>query len=123
MSSWTIVERKTADRTSAAPAIARQTRASGNENVARPNPTMARPHTLTAMTTARPGRRMPATQPDRSAPRKAPTPGAAAIRPRPIAPVPKTSRASAGKRTVGIPKTIAARSIANVERTSRRPRT
>ena len=60
------------------------------------------------------------TQPDRTAPRNAPTPGAAAIRPTPAGPTPKTSRASAGKSDVGIPKIIATRSIAKVDRMTRR---
>src|SRR6185369_2574219 len=98
-----IVERNTADRTSAAPAIARKTSASGNENVDRPNPTIAAPQIATAAITPAPIRRTADTQPESTAPRSAPTAGAAAIRPSPAGPTLNTSRARAGKSDVGMP--------------------
>jgi hypothetical protein len=71
-----IVLRSTADITSAQPAMARNSRASGRFPV-RPKPTIAVPQTMTATITARPWRRTCPTQPVASAPASAPTPGAA----------------------------------------------
>jgi hypothetical protein len=54
---WTMELRSTALMTSAPAARARNASASGKLNVARPNPVIPRPHTATAISTARPGRR------------------------------------------------------------------
>ncbi len=54
---------------------------------------------------------------------KAPAAGAAVRSPKPTGPTRKTSRASAGKTAVGMPKIIASRSIANVDRIRRLERT
>ena len=56
------------------------------------------------------------TQPESAAPTNAPTAGAAASRPTPMAPAPNTVNPSAGNKLVGMPKTIAAKSIAKVDR-------
>ena len=120
VSSWTSDDRKTADSTSAPPAIARKTSARPNENVDRPNATIAAPQTMTAMTIARPVRRTDETQPDSSAAPNAPTAGAAASNPRPAGPVRKTSRARTGNSADGIPKIIASRSMTKVDRMTRR---
>ena len=66
VSSWTRVERKTAENTSAAPATARKKSASGNDTVTSPNAVIARPQAMTAQRIARPVRRT-----DRPSPRRA----------------------------------------------------
>ncbi len=119
VSSWTRLERNTAEKTSAAPAIARQMSASGNDTVTRPKAVIASPQARTATRIARPVCWTDLTQPEKSAPRNAPAAGAAAISPNPAAPVWKTSSARTGKSDVGIPKTIALKSITNVPRMAR----
>ncbi len=71
-----MVLRNTAEMTSAQPATASSTSAAGSQDT-RPKPVIARPHTMTAMITARPWRRTRPTQPVVSAPISAPAPGAA----------------------------------------------
>ena len=105
-----IVLRSTAEITSAQPAMARKSRASGRFRV-RPNATIAAPQTMTAMITARPCRRSCAIQPVISAPASAPTPGAAYRKPTVVAPPRNTLRAMAGNRARGMPKTMALMSI------------
>ena len=122
VSSWTSVERNTAEKTSAVPARARQIQASGKANVSRPKAVIARPQPTTASTIARPIRRTDVTQPDSSAPRNEPTAGAAASSPNPAGPVLNTSSARTGKSEVGIPKIIALRSITKLPRIARRCR-
>jgi hypothetical protein len=73
---WMIVLRNTADTTSAHPATASSTSATGSIRTT-PNPAIASPQARTARITARPGRRTRPTQPLVSAPSSAPTPGAA----------------------------------------------
>jgi len=73
---WMIVFRKTDDTTSAHPATARSTRASGSQ-CATPNKVIDTPQTSTATTTASACRRTCPTQPLVSAPMSAPAPGAA----------------------------------------------
>jgi len=73
---WMIVFRKTDDTTSAHPATARSTKASGSQ-CATPNKAIDTPQTSTATTTASPCRRTCPTQPLVSAPMSAPAPGAA----------------------------------------------
>ena len=73
---WTMVFRKTAERTSAHPATASSTKASGSQ-CATPNKAIDAPQTRTATITAIPCRRTRPTQPLVSAPSSAPTPGAA----------------------------------------------
>ena len=121
VSSWTRLERKTAEKTSAAPAIARHRSASGNDTVTSPKAVIASPQARTATRIARPVCRTDLTQPEKSAPRNAPAAGAAAISPNPAAPVWNTSSARTGKSDVGIPKTIALKSITNVPRMARLP--
>src|SRR5450830_1535755 len=77
VASWTIELRRTALITSAAPAMARQNRASGKLAVSRPKAAIAAPHAATDTTTPRPGRRTRPIQPLNAAPTKAPTAGAA----------------------------------------------
>ena len=83
---------------------------------------IARPQATTAQRIARPIRRTDPTQPEKRAPRKAPAAGAAAISPKPAAPVSNTDSASTGKSDVGMPKIIALRSITNEPRIARRCR-
>ena len=123
VSSWISDDRKTAEKTSAAPAAARKTSASGNEKVASPNAVIASPQATTERTIARPVRRTRETQPENNAPRNAPAAGAAARRPNPAGPVRKTSSARTGKSAVGIPKIIASRSMTKLPRMARRSRT
>jgi hypothetical protein len=73
---WMIVLRNTADSTSAQPATASSSRASGSQ-CATPNAVIAAPQVSTASTTARPCRLTRPTQPLVSAPSSAPAPGAA----------------------------------------------
>jgi hypothetical protein len=120
VASWTTVDRKTAESTSAAPAIARNMRARGKKKVDSPNAVIASPQMITARTTARPTRRTTDTQPDSSAPRNAPIAGAAARRPSPAGPTRNTSRARTGKSDVGIPKIMASRSMTKVASITRR---
>ena len=122
VSSWTSDDRKTAEKTSAAPAAARHRRASGNETVTSPNAVIANPQTATARRIARPVRWTLLTQPEKRAPTNAPAAGAAARKPSPAGPVWKVSRARTGKSDVGIPKIIALRSITNEPRIARRRR-
>ena len=122
VSSWTSVERKTAEKTSAAPATARQRSASGNDTVTRPKAVMASPQTATAARIARPVRST-----DRDPAREQRAEESAGRRgrrhqPEPGAPVWKTSRARTGKSDVGMPKIIALRSITNEPRIARRRR-
>ena len=123
VSIWTTLDRKTAETTSAAPATARKTSASGKKKVDRPNRAIAAPHATTARTMPRPRRRTRDRPPERLMAMKAPAAGAAVRSPKPTGPTRKTSRASAGKTAVGMPKIIASRSIANVDRIRRLERT
>ena len=84
-----------------------------------PKAVIARPQPITATTIASPIRRTDETQPDSNAPRNEPTAGAAARSPKPAGPVWKTSSARTGKSEVGIPKTIAFRSIRKLPRIAR----
>ena len=122
VSSWTRLERKIAEKRSAAPATARQRSASGNDTVTSPNAVIASPQASTASRIARPVRWTDFTQPEKIAATNAPAAGAAAISPSPAGPVPNTSRASTGKSEVGIPKIIALRSMTNEPRIARRCR-
>ena len=65
VSSWTIAERSTALKTSAAPARARKKSASAKLQAERPKAVIARPQAATATITARPGWRIRPTQPDK----------------------------------------------------------
>src|SRR3954462_15479661 len=100
-----IVERRIALQSSAAPAIARKSRASHRvgEN---PKPTIAAPHAEAATQTPRPCLRARVTQPERSVAARAPAYGAAYREPTVDAPPPKCSPI-AGKSALGIPNTIA----------------
>ena len=118
-----MLDRRTAEKTSAAPATARKTSARGNEKVASPNKTIATPQMITATMMPRPTWRIRVATPEIAAPSTDPAAGAALSRPTPIGPAWKTSRARTGKRACGMPKIIALRSIANVDRMIRRPRT
>ena len=84
VSSWTSVERNTAEKTSAAPARARHRSASGNDTVTSPKAVIASPQAGDGERGS-PGRsaRTDLTQPEKSAPRNAPAAGAAAISPNP----------------------------------------
>ena len=115
-----MVERRTALNTSAPAAIARNTSASGKLNVDRPKPVIASPQIATAMSTARPGRRVPVVQPLNVAAIVAPRPEAAAMNPTPAGPTMNTSSARAGYSDRGDPNTMALMSIRNVVSTSRR---
>ena len=121
VSSWTSVDRKTAEKTSAAPASARQTSASGNETVTRPNAVIARPQPSDRDEDRPAGpvdRRHPARE-QRAEERPGGRRGGQQSEPgRPR--VPKTSRARTGKSDVGIPKIIALRSMTNEPRIARR---
>ena len=116
VASWRIVLRSTALYMSAAPAIARNSRASGNENVTSPNAVIASPQTRTARITPRPRYRTRPTQPVNSDPSSAPAAGAAVRNPSPSGPVLKTSSARIGNSASGIPKIMALRSMTKVER-------
>ena len=71
-----IVLRNTAEMTSAQPAAASRTRATGSHGTS-PKQVMATPQAMTATMTARPWRWIRLTQPVVSAPTRAPAPGAA----------------------------------------------
>ena len=75
---------------------------------------MARPHPMTAMMVARPWRITDDTQPDVRAPIKAPTPTAEWSKPTVKASPPNTPVPIAGNSAVGMPKTIALRSMSKV---------
>jgi len=107
---WMIVLRNTAENTSAAPATASSSRASGSQR-ATPKAVIDAPQASTATTTERPCRLTRPTQPLVSAPSRAPAPGAAYSRPTVVAPPPKTVAASAGNSARGMPNTIAFMSI------------
>src|SRR5919204_1999514 len=116
-----IVPRRTALTLSAAPAAARNSKASQRDS-AKPKATIAAPQSDAATATISPCLRTCPIQPERSDATRAPAYGDAYITPSVPAPPWNRLRASAGKRARGIPKTIAFESTRNIPSSTFLPR-